>query len=90
VTRLTIEGKDDRAFTPATLTLQSGQQVELALVNNGKLPHTFSVSDLNIEAQMLPGKMNTLSFTSPAAGVHRFYSAVLDDFETMKGKPIVR
>jgi heme/copper-type cytochrome/quinol oxidase subunit 2 len=53
-------------------------------------PNTFSVPDLNIEAQMLPGKTNTLSFTSPAAGEYRFYSAVLDDFETMKGKLIVR
>lgn len=68
--RLTIEGKDDRTFTPDTITINTGQKVELTLVNRGKLAHTFTVPDLNIEVQMPPGETNTITFTAPAAGVN--------------------
>ena len=52
VTHLTVEGTDNLTFTPDTLTVKPGQTVELTLVNNGKLPHTFTIPEFNIEVQM--------------------------------------
>ena len=89
VARFTIEGKDNLTFTPNTITIKPGQRVELTLVNNGKLPHTFTVPDLNLEAQMPPGVTNKMTFTAPESGEYRFYSAVLSEFDTMTGKIVV-
>jgi len=44
---------------------------------NNDLDHTFSIPDLNI-------------FTAPKAGEYQFSSGVISDFETMKGKLIVK
>ena len=89
VARFTIEGKDNLTFTPNTITIKPGQRVELTLVNNGKLPHTFTVPDLNLEAQMPPGVTNKVTFTAPESGEYHFYSAVLSEFDTMTGKIVV-
>ena len=86
----TIEGTDNLTFTPDTITVKPGQSVELILVDKGTLPHTFTVPDLNIEVQMRAGETNTVTFTAPAAGEYRFFSGVLSDLDTMKGKIIVK
>jgi len=88
--RFTIEGKDNLTFTPDTIAVKPGQTVELTLVNKGKLPHTFTVPDLNIEVQMPPGETNKATFTAPKTGEYYFFSGVLGEFDTMKGKIIVR
>ena len=90
VAHLTVEGTDNLTFTPDTLTVKPGQTVELTLVNNGKLPHTFNVPELNIEVQMPPGETNKFTFTAPRAGEYRFISGSLRDLDTMKGKIIVK
>lgn len=86
----TIEAKDNLTFTPDIITVQSGQTVQLTLVNHGKLPHTFSVPALNIEIQMPPGQTSQGTFTAPEAGEYEFSSGVLPSFDTMKGRIIVR
>jgi heme/copper-type cytochrome/quinol oxidase subunit 2 len=86
----TIEAKDNLTFTPNEITIKPGQTVELNLVNSGKLDHTFSIPDLNIEVQMLGGETNKIIFTAPKAGEYQFSSGVISDFETMKGKLIVK
>jgi heme/copper-type cytochrome/quinol oxidase subunit 2 len=86
----TIEAKDNLTFTPDTLMVTSGQTVELNLVNSGKLDHTFSIPDLNIEVQMPGGETNKIIFTAPKVGEYQFSSGVISDFETMKGKLIVK
>lgn len=90
VARFTIEGTDNLVFKPDTITVKPGQAVELTLVNKGKLPHTFTAPDLNIEVQMLPGETNKFTFTAPKAGEYRFISGVLQDLDTMKGTIIVK
>ena len=60
--------------------------MELTLANNGNLEHTFAVPDLNIEVILRAGETNKVTFTAPQAGEYRFYSATIQDFETMKGK----
>jgi plastocyanin len=90
VARFTIEGTDNLVFKPDTITVKPGQTVELTLVNKGKLPHTFTVPDLSIEVQMLPGETNKFTFTAPKAGEYRFISGALQDLDTMKGTIIVK
>ena len=88
--QIAIEGTDRLTFVPDTITVTSGQAVELTLVNNGQLDHTFTVPDLRIEVQMPAGKTNTFTFTAPQAGVYRFNSGVITEFDTMKGELIVK
>jgi plastocyanin len=87
---ITIEATDRLTFVPDTITVASGQTVELLFVNHGKLPHTFTLPDLNIEVQIPPGETNLLTFTTPTPGEYPFYSNVLTEFENMKGKLIVK
>jgi plastocyanin len=88
--RITVEGKDNLTFTPSTISIQPGQIVELTLINNGKLYHTFTIPDLNIEVQMPPGETNKVTFMAPKAGEYRFSSNVITEFDTMKGTLIVK
>lgn len=88
--QITIEGTDRLTFVPDTLTVTAGQTVELTLVNSGQLDHTFTVPDLSIEVQMPAGKTNTFTFMAPQAGVYRFNSGVITEFDSMKGKLIVK
>ncbi len=85
----TIEAKDNLTFTPNTLTIKPGRTVELTLVNNGKLDHTFTAPDLNIEFQMPAGKTTTETLVVSKPGEYRFYCAVIGHFDTMKGNVIV-
>ncbi|MBI5032259.1 MAG: cupredoxin domain-containing protein [Chloroflexi bacterium] len=82
--------KDDLTFTPSAITVKPGQTVELTLVNNGTLPHTFTLTDLNIEVQMPPGETTQFTFIAPKSGEYQFYSGVLTEFDKMKGKLIVQ
>lgn len=90
VARITVEGKDNHTFVPNTITVNSGQTVELTLVNNGKLDHTFTINDLNIEVIMRAGETNTITFTAPKAGKYEFSSGANMEFETMNGALIVK
>lgn len=81
----TIEARDNLTFAPDTVIIKPGQSVELTLVNNGKLDHTFTAPDLNIEVILRPGETKQVTFTAPQMGEYRFYSATIQDFETMKG-----
>ena len=89
-TQFTIEAKDNLTFTPTTITVTSGQPVTLTLVNNGKLDHSFTAPDLNIEVILPAGTTNQVSFTAPKAGEYRFYSAPISEFDVMTGTVIVK
>jgi plastocyanin len=86
----TIEARDDLTFTPNSITVKAGQTVELTLVNHGKLNHTFTAPDLNIEVQMPAGVTSRVTFSASNPGEYRFFSAALSEFEVMKGIVIVK
>ncbi len=92
VARITVEGKDDHTFAPNTITVNAGQTVDLTLVNNGKLDHTFTINDpqLNIEVIMRAGETNHITFTAPKPGEYVFSSGVITEIDTMNGKLIVK
>ncbi len=86
----TIEAKDNLTFTPDNITIKPGQTVALTLVNNGKLDHTFTAPDLNIEFQMPAGETTTETFVVSKPGEYRFFCAVIGHFDTMKGTVVVK
>ena len=88
--QITIEGTDRLTFVPDTITVTAGQPVKLTTVNSGKLDHTFTVPDLNIEVQMPAGQTSTFTFTAPQAGIYHFNSGVITEFDIMTGTLIVK
>ena len=82
----TIEAKDNLTFAPDTITVKPGQTVELTLVNNGKLDHTFTAPDLNIEVILRAGETKQITFSAPQMGEYQFHSATIQNLETMTGK----
>ncbi len=89
-TQFTIEAKDNLTFVPNTITITSGQPVTLTLVNNGKLDHSFTAPDLNIEVILPAGTTNQISFIAPKAGEYHFFSAPISEFDVMTGTLIVK
>lgn len=86
----TIEAKDDLTFTLDSITVKPGQTVELTLVNNGRLDHTFTAPDLNIEFPMPAGTTSKETFIVSTPGEYRFFCAVIGHFDTMKGKVVAK
>ncbi len=86
--RITVEAKDDLKFTPDTITVKAGQPVDLTLVNNGTLDHTFTIPDLSIEVIMRAGETNRITFTAPKPGEYRIICGI--HFDKMQAKLIVQ
>jgi uncharacterized cupredoxin-like copper-binding protein len=54
-------------FEPKALHVTAGGDVTLAVANNGKVYHTFTVVELKLDSGVLrPGESKTLSFMAPA------------------------
>ncbi|MGA7668892.1 MAG: cupredoxin domain-containing protein [Nitrolancea sp.] len=64
-------------FTPNNITVQTGQTVNIKLVNDGVVMHDFTIDDLNgqqLTKPLDPGKSTTFSLTAPdTAGTINFY-----------------
>ena len=57
---------DDRYFNPTFLKVQSGQALNIELENEGDLPHTFTITALNVDQQVDPGGRKEIDITLPA------------------------
>ena len=87
-----VEAKEFK-FAPISLNLKKGERVVLTFKNNGKLPHTFSVPDLNIETGIImSGKNRTIAFEVPStAGSFRAVCKIPGhDQAGMIGKVIIK
>ena len=66
-------------FEPSTVTIPAGTTVRLILTNVGSIPHTFTVSELNIDVTLNPGETVEIEVTVEEAGefelVCRFHIA---------------
>lgn len=63
----------DFKFVPATLNARVGQAVTVALKNEGKAEHNFSISSLNVNQDLKPGETATVTFTPKTAGDVQFF-----------------
>jgi plastocyanin len=57
----------DFRFDPTTVTIKPGAKVTLAIKNEGKREHNFSVSSLGISKDIEKGGASTVTFTAPSA-----------------------
>ncbi len=62
-------------FDPATITVKTGDKVNITFVNKGTVDHTYVQPDLNINLKAAPGQSATGQFTASKAGT---YNVVCD------------
>ena len=56
---------DDFYFKPSYVTAKPGQKIAVALHNEGKADHTFTISSLGIDTQLSPGATKNVTVTVP-------------------------
>ena len=56
---------DEMAFEPETLTVSAGEDVEIALTNEGAITHNFSIEGADVSVDLDGGDMETVTFTAP-------------------------
>ena len=64
---------DDSYFGPTIWRGESGQELTLALHNEGDAPHTFTLDDPSTEVVLQPGDEGAAQLTFPESGTVLFY-----------------
>src|SRR5439155_12059897 len=65
--------QDDFYFQPTTLSGEAGKPLQVALKNEGKTSHTFTIDSLNIDQTVKPDETMTVTVTPKAGGDLPFY-----------------
>jgi plastocyanin len=68
-TEVTVIGTEF-GFTPEVITVTQGEPVNVTFVNDGRILHDFTISELDIGVQAGPGQEATFGFTPKEAGVY--------------------
>ncbi|MFJ8247448.1 cupredoxin domain-containing protein [Peribacillus asahii] len=80
---------NDNYFNPKVITIPNGRTTTLILKNKGTKKHTFTVEKLGIDAEVRPGKENTITVKPNKIGTYdlicRYHLQ-----EGMVGKVIVK
>lgn len=64
---------DDFYFGPSFIKATPGSTVKLMLKNEGKNPHTFTSTALNVDQLLQPGASAEVTVTLPASGAVEFH-----------------
>jgi plastocyanin len=64
---------DDFYFGPTFVKAPGGTTVKVALENEGKAPHTFTIDALGVDKVLQPGEKATVTVALPAGGTVAFY-----------------
>ncbi len=70
--KISIEA-DDYYFKPTFTKAKPGTTVTVALKNEGKTQHTFTIDALGIDQTLNPDQKATVTVTLPASGATNFY-----------------
>jgi plastocyanin len=62
----------DNYFEPTILKGKPGQKVELELKNEGKVAHTFTLSEQSVDKEIQPGDETETEVTFPQSGELKF------------------
>ena len=62
----------DNYFEPTVLKGKPGQMVELELKNEGKVAHTFTLSEQSVDKEIQPGDETETQVTFPQSGELKF------------------
>ncbi len=63
----------DFRFDPDKLTAQAGKAVTVNVTNNGRVSHTFTITELNADKVLSPGEKATVTFTPSKAGTFAYF-----------------
>jgi len=85
---IVVEMNDD-SFNPKVITIPIGRTTTLILKNKGKKQHTFTVEKLSIDAEVQPGKENTITVKPMKPGTYELICRYHFQ-EGMVGKVIVK
>jgi nitrite reductase (NO-forming) len=65
------------AFAPDTFSVNKGDKVRVVFTNNGKFPHNFTITELNVQGNTVsPGGSDTVTFTADKAGTFTYFCSV--------------
>jgi plastocyanin len=65
--------QDNFYFGPTVLTGSPGQQITIALKNEGSVAHTFTIDSLNVDVELQPDQTRDVTVTFPQSGFTEFY-----------------
>jgi plastocyanin len=88
VKAIEVEMHDDY-FNPKVITIPNGKTTTLLLKNKGRKEHTFTVKNLSIDAEVQPGKENTITVKPMKPGTYELICRYHFQ-EGMVGKVIVK
>jgi plastocyanin len=63
----------DFSFTPGKLTATMGDPFDLVLSNAGAAPHTFTIDEFDVDAEVAAGLEKTVSVTPSESGEFSFF-----------------
>jgi len=84
-----FDGKEVYGFMPSTLTVYQGDTVNLTLVNPADDPHTFTISEFGVNAQMPGTSSTTTSFVASKAGIYTYTCDEAEHAPYMYGQLVV-
>lgn len=64
---------NDFSFTPAELTAGRGDSFDIVLTNAGNAPHTFTIDEFGVDAEVAAGEETTVSVSPSQAGEFSYY-----------------
>jgi plastocyanin len=65
--------QDNFYFGPTVITGSAGQQLTVALKNEGTVAHTFTIPSLNVDVELQPDQTKDVQLTFPSSGFTEFY-----------------
>ncbi len=64
---IVVQGSE-YSFSPSEIKASPGEKIRLTFKNIGKLPHTYTVSELNLNTGTVsPGQSKSVDFTAPSS-----------------------
>jgi len=63
----------DFSFSPGTLTVQARDPFDFVLTNVGNASHTFTIDELDVDAEIAAGEETIVAVTSSDSGEFSFY-----------------
>ena len=64
---------NDFSFTPDSLSAATREPFEVVLTNNGSAPHTFTIDELGVDAEIAAGEKQTIPVAPTQSGESSFY-----------------
>ena len=68
---------DEMSFDPDNLTVNAGEEVEIALVNDGSIKHNMSIDEADVDEDLNSNDGKSFTFTAPdSPGEYKIYCDV--------------